>query len=54
MNGYDHMAMPYLPPNSNTTTDHYLTTLPGVGLAEQSFHAPTYSTDDFRRYDRHP
>lgn len=45
MNGYDHMAMPYLPPNTNTTTDEYL---PAMGLAEQSFHAPTYSTDDYR------
>ncbi|KAF6222002.1 hypothetical protein HO133_001970 [Letharia lupina] len=48
MNGYDHMAMPYLPPNNNTTTDDYLTTLPAMGLAEQSFQTPTYSTDDFR------
>ena len=54
MNGYDHMAMPYLPPNNNTTTDDYLTTLPAMGLAEQSFQTPTYSTDDFRRYESHP
>lgn len=54
MNGYNHMAMPYLPPHSNTTTDEYMTTLPAMGLAEQSFSTPTYSTDDFRRYDLHP
>lgn len=48
MNGYDHMAMPYLPPNSNTTTDDYLNTIPAMGLAEQSFQTSTYSTDDFR------
>lgn len=47
MNGYDHMAMPYLPPTTNTTTDDYL---PAMELAEQSFHAPTYTTDDYRRY----
>ncbi len=51
MNGFNHMAMPYLTPNSNTTTDDYMTPLPALSLAEQGFRAPTYSTDDFRRYD---
>lgn len=49
MNGYNHMAMPYLPPHSNTTTDDYLAPLPAMGLTEQSFPTPTYSTDDFQR-----
>lgn len=49
MNGYDHMAMPYLPPNSNTTTDDYLTHIPSMGLAEQSFQMPSYSTDEFQK-----
>ena len=50
MNGYDHMAMPYLQPHTNTSTDDYQTTLPTMSLAEQSFQTPTYSTDEFRRY----
>lgn len=51
MNGYDHMAMHYLPPHTNTAPDEYLstTTLPAIGLPEQSFRTPTYSTDDFHR-----
>ena len=49
MNGYEHMAMPYLPPHSNTATDDYLTTLPAMGVQEQGFRTPTYSTDNFRR-----
>ncbi|CAD6582870.1 MAG: hypothetical protein ASARMPRED_001090 [Alectoria sarmentosa] len=48
MNGYDHMAMPYLPPNNNTTTDDYLTHIPSMGLAEHSFQMPSYSTDEFQ------
>ena len=51
MNGYDHMAMPYLSPNNNTSTEEYQSNLPTMSLAEQSFQAPTYSTDDLRRYD---
>ncbi len=51
MNGFNPMAMPYLTPNSNTTTDDYMTPLPALSLAEQGYQAPTYSTDDFRRYD---
>ena len=50
MNGYHHMPMPYIPPNSNANTDDYLNTM---SLAEQSFQTPTYSTDDFRRYALH-
>ena len=49
MHGYNHMAMPYISPNSNTTTDDYMTPLPAMGLGEQSFPTPTYSTDDYRR-----
>ena len=53
MNGYEHITMSYLPPNTNTTTDDYMTPLPALGLAEQSFQTPTYSNDHFRRYDVH-
>lgn len=55
MNAYDHMTMPYLPPNSNAATDDYLTTLPAMGLSEQSFQTSTYKypTEEYRGYDFH-
>ena len=52
MHGYNHIAVPYLPPNSSTTTtttDDYMTPLPALGLGEQGFPPLTYSTDDIRR-----
>ena len=49
MNGFEHMTMHYLPPHTNTATDDYLTTLPAMGGADQTFRTPSYSTDNFRR-----